>query len=565
MFYSSNSREGSPVKIRTIIVVLLLFVTLTSAIAATAAQIPLDSPIYQEMDTLYRLTARPLPSSSRPWNTYEALQLLGAIPEEGLYSTLRQTIAARLNEEKLQRVDDSFAWRITPMFNVESYLHTNSTDFTTYSDWIYSYDERRPMLDLDIAMQYGNTFYFATSLEAGVGAYSEKLDGPNNSIFNKPIGALYPDGIVILPDPAYFYQKHATTNIFTTDKNLEADFPRRSQLTVAGPWWAISLGRGPRKWGHGLTGDLIVGDHISNHTSLSASFFNPVSKIQLLYLFFTNSQAAEKNRIFLGHRFEFQPLSWARFTVSENIMVLTHNISPQFFDPTYMYHNVYDVKRANAIAAIEAEFAIIEGLSLHVQGGLDQFQLPSETAPTANAMAGLANLTYSWKQKRGYWSVEAEFVMIDPSFYRREGVDFLVARDLIKNQGSGVVKIDYLGHRWGSDSLVYSAHIGYYIPDLLDVNGSVTIHRHGELTYKEPHDGGNNTTDPVINGPPPSGDDITERLIVSLSGSWQTPIKGLTVYSQVDWIGKRIYHKPSKSALSLTQDLQFTVGISKRF
>lgn len=553
-------------KIRFVPIVLLLLVALAPLSAATAAQIPLDSPIYQEMDTLYRLTGRPLPSSSRPWNTYEAIRLLEAIPSDGKYAALYQTIAARLEEESLHRADGIFAWRITPTINVESYVHTNSTDFKTYSDWMYSYDERKPMLDLDIAMQYGSTLYFATSAQVAVGAYSKEIDNPNNVKNTNRIGALFDIGDVIIPDPAYLYQKSFSTNIYGKGLDLEADFPRRSQLTIAGPWAEVTLGRGARKWGHGMTGDLIIGDHISNHTSLSASFFHPKTKIQLLYLFFTNYGFDDINRMFLGHRFEFQPLSWARFSISENIMVLVNELSPQFFDPTYIYHNVYDPEHANAIASLEAEFAITKGLSLHIQYALDQFQMPSEKANTANAMAGLANLSYSWPQQKGYWTAQAEFVMIDPAFYRRQKIDFLVARDLIKHQNdTSAVKIDYLGHRWGSDSLVYAASIGYYIPNLLDVAGSVTIHRQGEMTYTELHDVVDNGNDPIVNGPPPYGDTITDRLIISLSGGWQTPVKGLCVYGQIDWIGKRTYDTPTKSAHSHVHDFQFTAGVSKRF
>lgn len=545
--------------------VLALIIICTSAFAATAAQIPLDSPLYQQMDTLYRLTGRPLPSSSRPWNTYEAIALLEAIAKDGPYESLRVSIARQLGADSLHRVDETFGWRITPTISMEGYLHTNPTDFTTYSDWIYSYDQRRPMLDLDIAMQYGSTLYFATSLQAGVGAFSEDLDGPNNPKFGEPVGALYPKDTIILPTTVHQYRAVISSNLYTSGLNFEADFPRRSQLTVAGPWWAVSLGRGPRLWGHGITGNLIIGDHISNHTSLSASFFNPVSKIQLLYLLFTNSKISGMNRIFLGHRFEFQPLPWARFSISENIMVLINRLSPQFFDPTYMYHNVYDEKSANAIAALEMEFAITNGLSLHLQGGLDQFQLPTETAPTANAMAWLANLSYSWQHARGYWTAQSEFVMIDPSFYRRQDVDFLVARDLIKNQGSGVVIVDYLGHRWGSDSMVYTAQIGYFVPDLLELSGAISIHRQGEMVYTKAHDGADNSSDPIVNGPPPSPGKITDRLMISFGGKWLTSIKGLAVYGQIDWIGRRELSPSTKSTLSEEHDIQLIVGISMSF
>jgi hypothetical protein len=524
----------------------------------------MDSPIYQEMDTLFRLVGLPLPSASRPWNTNEAVKMLTMIPTDSPYEELRTIIEERLGPDNL--TDQSFSWRFTPTINLEGYLHTNPTDFKTYQDWNRSYDDRKPMVDLDFAFQYGSTVYFSTSAEVAVGAFNRPHDD-EGAFETRPIGALFKPNTVIIPISAYNYQRTMSSNFFQGMKNLEADFPRRSQLTAAGPWWAVTLGRGPRSWGHGQSGNLIIGGHISNHTSLSVSFFNPKAKVELLYLFFSNFEDRAANRMFLGHRFEFQPLKWARFGITENIMILLDGVSPQFFDPTYIYHGVYDPNYANAIAAIEAEFALVNGLSLHLQAALDQFQVATETAQTANAMALLANLTYGWQQKKGYWNTHAEFVLIDPAFYRRQYVDFLVARDLVKHENHlPVMLIDYLGHRWGSDSLVYQIGAEYFIPDLMAAYGSITIHRQGELTYTAYHnDEGDNSEDPSINGPPPSGKTVTDRLIISLGGRWDTPVKGLSLYSQVDWIGRRTWTKATRTSSGESGDFQVTVGVSKRF
>jgi hypothetical protein len=182
-------------------------------------------------------------------------------------------------------------------------------------------------------------------------------------------------------------------------------------------------------------------------------------------------------------------------------------------------------------------------------------------------MALLANLTYGWQQKKGYWNTHAEFVLIDPAFYRRQYVDFLVARDLVKHENHlPVMLIDYLGHRWGSDSLVYQIGAEYFIPDLMAAYGSITIHRQGELTYTAYHnDEGDNSEDPSINGPPPSGKTVTDRLIISLGGRWDTPVKGLSLYSQVDWIGRRTWTKATRTSSGESGDFQVTVGVSKRF
>jgi hypothetical protein len=154
--------------------------------------------------------------------------------------------------------------------------------------------------------------------------------------------------------------------------------------------------------------------------------------------------------------------------------------------------------------------------------------------------------------------------------YRREDVDFLVARDLIKNQAHlRPVIIDYLGYSWGSDSKVYQARLNYLLPGKMNLETSLTIHRQGELDYLAAHhvedDTTNNDKDPNISGPSPSGDSITERLIIGLGGTYYTDIPNLELFGQVNWIGRREYNRPSESASGYADDFQVIFGITKRF
>ena len=499
-------------KIRTCFIVLLIISVSLLFGSYSPSQIPLDSPIYQEIDLLYRLHGIPLPSASRPWNMNEAVQILNMLPQQSPYQELKEQAWQRIQSNQTE----GFSSKVTPSLALEAYTHTNSTDFKTFDDWIYSYDERLPLLDLSVSLQFSKSFLLETSLQAGVGGYTD-LDEPN-PIEAPGIGAILNPGSATLVTSAYLYRRIFNTNIPTADNTLEPDFPRHSQLTYAGPWYAISLGRGPLSWGQGGSGNLVIGDHISNHTSLSASFFSQNTKVQLLYLFFPDlSTDNAGNRVFLGHRIEFRPLGWARFSISENIMANADNLSPQYLDPTYIYHNVFDATNVNAIASIEADISLAKGLSLHGQFALDQFQLSSEKAKTANAIAYLGGLTYSWSQNEGYWTALAEVVSVDPAMYRREKVDFLVARDLMKHQAHlQPMIIDYLGYSYGSDSQVLQTKLSYYRPGLFSAEGSVTIHRQGELTYVSAHNVNpddasdvSNEKAPNISGPSPSGDDIT--------------------------------------------------------
>jgi hypothetical protein len=246
-------------------------------------------------------------------------------------------------------------------------------------------------------------------------------------------------------------------------------------------------------------------------------------------------------------------------------------LSLQYVDPTYIYHNLFDVDQVNSIASLEADITPLRGLAFHGQFALDQLQLSSEGAATANALAFLVSGSYSWDAQKGYFTFGLEAASTDPAMYRRQSVDFLVARDLIKNQAHlRPVIIDYLGYSWGSDSKVYQARLDYLLPGKVNITSSITIHRQGELDYLAAHhdveDGvDTNDKDPNISGPSPSGDTITERLIVGLGGTYYTDIPNLELFGQVNWIGRRTYDQPSGSASGYTDDFQILVGITKRF
>jgi hypothetical protein len=106
----------------------------------------------------------------------------------------------------------------------------------------------------------------------------------------------------------------------------------------------------------------------------------------------------------------------------------------------------------------------------------------------------------------------------------------------------------------------------------VNLEASLTIHRQGELDYLAAHheaenedDTTNNDKDPNISGPSPSGDSITERLIIGLGGTYYTDIPNLELFGQVNWIGRREYNRPSESASGYADDFQVIFGITKRF
>lgn len=548
------------------ILVFLMCVGIAYASAISPAKIPLTSPLYAQTDLLYRLHGMLSPSSARPWSVSEAAEVLSAIPEQSAFTDLLHATQSLLKEAKPKVRSDAFAYNLMTTINLESYAHTNTKDFVTIEDWVYGYDQRQSMVDFTMQVQYHDRFYFDISVPVGISAASDS-DEPITNL--DPIGALFGSGEIEYQKIACLYQMGLSTNLITPETNLYADWPRSSQLSLGGDWWSVSGGRGSLRWGNGMSGDLVVGSHINNHNHFSASVFSKDNKLQFLAIFLPNPLKDDtKQSIFLGHRLESNLRPWLRLSFTENAMYKGPSLPLRYYDPTYFYHNLYDGDHMNAIASIEADILIAPALSFHGQFALDQYQLSNESDSVANALAHLLQLTYSWKACGGYWSISGEYVSTDPSFYRRDDVDFLLARGL-HNNGEPVL-IDYLGYQYGSDSKVYHAQLSYLIPQRGEIKGSLTIHRQGEVDYfafhHENDDGtGNNTDDPNISGPSPSGNTITERLIIGLGGTYHTSIANLTLYGQLNWIGRRTYDRSTEHAENYADDFQVVFGVTKQF
>lgn len=545
----------------------LLFLLATSMLYAIPPKtIPLSSDLYEEMDTLYRLEGLPLPSASRPWSSQEAKRIFSAISPDTRHQLLYESIKHNVEKNPLKEASHDLSYLLSTNLTAETYIHTNKESFQTSSDWIYAYDQRKPLARFVMELAFSDAFYFSTSVDIGASSVTRKDDFADYT----DIGALFKkEDKVSYQTMAKQYTDIIASNLLlpSTDRML-ADWPQESQLSIGGIWWHLSTGRSRIQWGNGSSGNLIVGSHIANHNHLTASFYSELVKLQFLYLFLPDPLNSIDQRIFLGHRLEAQLRHNLRLTITENVMYKGQSLQLRYLDPTYIYHNLYDSKRLNAIASIELDLAICKGLSFHGQFAMDQFRLPNESDTEANAMGVMVHVAYSWMDHLGSWTAHVEYAQTDPVLYRRDGVDFLVARGMHNNWPP--VLIDYLGYGFGSDSQVFQTKLTYHRPRLVTIEGSLLIHRQGELTYTAPHhhssdDTKNNTGAPNVPGPAPSGDTISERLIIGLGADYTTSIEGLSLYSQAHWIGKRVYDRPSKSYDSYAYDLQLVVGIQKRF
>ncbi len=527
--------------------------------------INIHSLLYEETDILYRLHGLALPSGARPWSTTEAALILSAIPDGGLTGELKKQALSRLETPLLKQDNNGLSYRFSTTVTLESYAHVNTSQFILPQDWSYNMDRRLPLFDFRMELLWDNTFYFNTGMELGPSNVTEE-DRHNNTKPISDVGALFPSGSnEETLFQANLYRKGFNTNILTSDKELLATWPQKSQISLGGEWWNISLGRGPVSWGVGQSGNLVIGDHINFHNNLNISVFSEKFKLQFLYLFLPNPlDVPTEQRVFMGHRLENQPLPWLRLAITENVMFKGESLPLYYIDPTHIYHNLYNRSMLNAIASLEIHLALQPGISLYSQFALDQYQLPNENAGEANAMGLLVGMTHSTILRKGVLSTTVEIVATDPTLYRRDIIDFLLMRGL--HIDGGPMAFDYLGYKWGSDSIVLSAEMVYLIPGVARYALNTLVHRQGKVDIFASHNSlGDNMQDADIPGPPPSGDILKDQIIIGFEGSWWLKKVPMHFFTELSWIGKRTYTKSTKTSTEERGDFQLVAGVVYTF
>ena len=147
--------------------------------ASTVSQeiIPLSSSIYRDMDTLYLLTGNGTPSNARPWNKNESALILSRIDEVGL-----QGISHALYDSVRNVIEDGFRYSYGDGFqfdpsvdlNLEMYWHTNTVDFDTDTDWMYGFEERKPLLKFNLGFALDDYFYVFTDLQYSRNRFTDR-------------------------------------------------------------------------------------------------------------------------------------------------------------------------------------------------------------------------------------------------------------------------------------------------------------------------------------------------------------------------------------------------------
>lgn len=563
------------------ILLAMLFGFALSGLSAITSQeiIPLSTKLYDNMDALYLLAGKGTPSTSRPWSVSEAALILERVER----STLRAT-AQKLFDEVVAEIEkqvrfsfvDGFQFDISADLNLEFYWHTNSTDFVTDRDWLYGFEERKPLFKLNFTFALTDFLYVFTDLQYGRNRFTDR-DSPLSvgGATGVPIGSIIdaktPTGQIITN--SWAYSQTFLTNILYPTWDLDMQTPKRAVASVGGKQWNLNISRDRISWGNGHSGNFILDKHVDYHEFIRFTAFSNLFKYEWLNIFFeTNPSTKEFDsadtefRLFMLHRLEFRLFERATLVLSENIMYRNDVFSFRYLNPAFIFHNLNNAKIFNAIAHLEVDISLGRGINLYGQYVLDQAVAPNEPAGQPNAFGYLVGLEGGFDFTHGILTTALEYAYANPALYRRENVDFLMFRRYHGNVASGsavgsfVSHIDYIGYQWGGDAQVIQLDAAYRHRAGWEMALSLIGVRQGEIDYYTPNNIVGNTHEAV-----PSGTTFTDRAIVRyrIDVPLTSRINFWSVLDYVNkWVGIKATATEPKHYLSPISDLQFTLGCS---
>jgi hypothetical protein len=552
--------------------------------------IPPSSPVYGDMDALYLVTGYGTPSNARPWSKTEANLILSRVHRaviSGTTATLYDTIAARIEPGLRFRARDGFEFGLAADATLEAYMHGNA-DYDREADWPYGFVKRRPMVKFSLDFSLKDFFFVYCDLQYGRNRFNiaDELYQAT-SLYPNGVGTLIGpfspsgggDNAAILVDESSIYRRRFLTNILEQSVDFDYQWPKRAVASVGGANWNLSLSRDKPSWGNGHSGNFIVDQHVDYQDFARLAAFSDLFKYDWLAVFFdTNPLPGEQPdtefKVLLAHRLEFRILDGLTIAISEDMMYQNDAFDLRYVNPAFIYHNLNNRSMFNAIAHAELDFSFRKGFKLYAQAVIDQGRIPTESDAQADAKGYLGGIEYARVKGPGIFTSSLEFAWTDPLLYRRDRVDYTMFRKYYTNgnpTGPGyILSLDYVGYPYGGDAQVLQWDGAYRVLGMGTLGLRVFGMRHGKMDFFTSHNmAGDNAGYPDYEGKTPSGDEVKESLVASLSGEYELPVPltwtTATLRANLDWINRRTYVKSSGSYRAKSSDLQFTLGCTLSF
>lgn len=541
-----------------LILLLMCCITLNIGANPLARIYQVDDPILNQIEQLSLESGINVFASSGPVSGYELSQQLVKVD------------AARLAPQSVDRytaiwnfLHDPYGdrvWDISIQFSQEFYANTD-TEAETY-DWVEGYVQRRPFLYGQGETIFGDHGYGIISY-----AYQKAF---RKSDFNG----------VKTNNPLFL-------NVGNTA--VQNSVPHTAFLGFSGTWFTAVAGRDAIRLGRGVTGNLMLGDHVPYHDFFQANFFN--SKIRYSFLLVPMNELVTQDmltagltenslgeawyphynpdsmdawhtlfhgtlrRAFLSHRIEIDFFPWWRFAMTEGTLFYTDGLDMRMFSPLMFIHNLQNFGEVNNTMGIEMEFAASKQWSLHFQMILDQFQTggeqDTEDPIPPNAYAFLLGTRYRYPLGSWYLGGYLESVYTSPFLYLRAGdsthnygdsdPNTQFNLDLVHavSMEEGKSGVQWLGYTYGPDSIVLATGVSGSYKDSVTISANATYIIQGERGLEIEGKEQAVVLQPAqqINMLSPSGSNPRHTLISGI-GIHYHPFHRLEVYSRNYWINR---------------------------
>ena len=570
---SDKYSEYLVMRLLTILVILFSVIFPISAEKASFV-IPLSSPIYEEIDTLYITQGLSTPSSNRPWSLGETEKILNRLDGDKMNREEKIILEYVENEMKgLMRWNDGedFSFSLGLDTSLESYVHTDGDDFYLPQHWLRGFEDRKPFLKLKLDAAIDDNFYTYCDLQYGMGRVT-KNDQFVTLNYTNGMGYVTEDGYVgsyKVDDGSHMllwsdqYAKTLSTNVPAATALFDFVWPKRAIVSFSGKNWNLQFGRDRIETGISKAGSLLLDNHSDFNDHFTLSFFSNRFKYTWRNVFLNGITKSEESdvresRIFMIHTLEFRPIDSLSILISEDLMYRIDGkqaLDFSFLNPAYIYHNLNNRSIFNAIAYLEAKWTLVKNWELNTQFVLDQATAPNENDSQKASWGFSLGGSYRDTTEKGWYSIYFDAVYTTPLLYRRDGVDFIkcmryfhLTTDTQTNggistkYGSNALSFEYLGFKYGGDALFFTLGLDYYSFKNFNISSSISLLEKGEMNIFHSHnsegknDGFANYQESTPSGNPTFYLMVSNKAEGKLSKLFAYPHVSMGI--EIDWIGK---------------------------
>jgi len=291
--------------------------------------------------------------------------------------------------------------------------------------------------------------------------------------------------------------------------------PHRAFLAAGGRLWNFQIGRDRLSWGTGHMGNLSVSDNPDFYDFMRFSFFTRFFKYSSLVVqmpldirhgllcdtVFPGSSVPANhlyrttNRYFYLHRLDFMLFNSLTIGISEGILVGDAPLELRFLNPMMVFHQMIpwieydrwgnrnagkDGHMVGPFFSVEANWNIINSLSVYGQFVLTQYELPGElegvSYPSPDGLGFLFGIQYSHSFAAWASVFFLEFVHTSPFLYMHPSpfASFIHMRILLFDSPH------YTFVGFPRDLMMFTLGARFFRDNVLSVSGAFSLLFNGE-------------------------------------------------------------------------------------